>query len=57
MSKTKEDFLKDVNFSVPMDVFKKELMKKPNGEKVINKLIKFYQGVLTITRKTFPYIT
>jgi hypothetical protein len=32
--KTKEEILKDVNFQVPLDVFKKELLKKPNGEEV-----------------------
>lgn len=26
--------MKDVNFQVPLDVFKKELMKQPNGEEV-----------------------
>lgn len=34
MSKSKEELLKDVNFQVPMDIFKKELMKKENGEQV-----------------------
>jgi hypothetical protein len=34
MSKNRDDFLSDVNFQVPLDVFKKELMKKATGEAV-----------------------
>ena len=35
MTKSKEDFFKDVNFKVPMDVFKRELLKKANGDQVL----------------------
>lgn len=38
MTKSKEDFLKDVNFKVPMDVFKRELLKKANGDLVLRSI-------------------
>jgi hypothetical protein len=32
MSKTKDDIIKDVSFQVPLDVFRRELQKKKEGD-------------------------